>query len=83
MANQAVIEEVSTTDAPGGVGPYSQAVKVGGLLFVFGQLPIDPATSEFNSANAVEQYPYAEGRGIGSRAGALADVCEAVAQAMY
>ena len=50
-----MIEQVSTTDAPGAVGPYSQAIKVGGLLFVSGQLPIDPATGEFNSANAVAQ----------------------------
>jgi 2-iminobutanoate/2-iminopropanoate deaminase len=48
-----MIEQVSTTDAPGAVGPYSQAIKVGGLLFVSGQLPIDPATGEFNSADAV------------------------------
>jgi 2-iminobutanoate/2-iminopropanoate deaminase len=50
-----MIEQVSTTDAPGAVGPYSQAIKVGGLLFVSGQLPIDPATGEFNSADAVAQ----------------------------
>ncbi|MBB4299453.1 2-iminobutanoate/2-iminopropanoate deaminase [Rhizobium leguminosarum] len=50
-----MIEQISTTDAPGAVGPYSQAIKVGDLLFVSGQLPIDPATGEFNSANAVEQ----------------------------
>lgn len=50
-----MIEPVSTGDAPGAVGPYSQAIKVGDLLFVSGQLPIDPATGEFSSANAVEQ----------------------------
>ncbi|MBB5537545.1 RidA family protein [Rhizobium giardinii] len=50
-----MIEQVSTIDAPGAVGPYSQAIKVGGLLFVSGQLPIDPATGEFNSADAVAQ----------------------------
>lgn len=50
-----MIEQISTTDAPGAVGPYSQAIKVGDLLFVSGQLPIDPATGEFNSVNAVEQ----------------------------
>ncbi len=50
-----MIEQISTTDAPGAVGPYSQAIKVGDLLFVSGQLPIDSATSDFNSANAVEQ----------------------------
>ncbi|MBX5020928.1 RidA family protein [Rhizobium lentis] len=46
---------MSTTDAPGAVGPYSQALKAGDLLFVSGQLPIDPATGEFNSVNVVEQ----------------------------
>ncbi|MBY2918655.1 RidA family protein [Rhizobium leguminosarum] len=50
-----MIEQISTTDAPGAVGPYSQAIKAGDLLFVSGQLPIDPATGEFNSAKAVEQ----------------------------
>ncbi|MGI0524469.1 RidA family protein [Rhizobium giardinii] len=50
-----MIEQVSTADAPGAVGPYSQAIKVGGLLFVSGQLPIDPATGEFNSADTVAQ----------------------------
>ena len=40
-----MIQEVHTNDAPGAVGPFSQAIKVGNLLFVSGQLPIDPATS--------------------------------------
>lgn len=50
-----MIEQVSTTDALGAVVPYSQAIKVGELIFVSGQLPIDPATGEFNSADAVAQ----------------------------
>ena len=50
-----MIQEIHTTDAPGAVGPFSQAIKVGDLLFVSGQLPIDPATGEFNSDDAVEQ----------------------------
>jgi len=37
---------ISTTKAPGAVGPYSQAVKVGNLVFTAGQLPLDPATGE-------------------------------------
>ena len=40
-------EIISTTGAPGAIGPYSQAVKAGDLLFVSGQLPIDPATGAF------------------------------------
>jgi len=50
-----MIQEIHTTDAPGAVGPFSQAIKVGDLLFVSGQLPIDPATGEFNSDDAVAQ----------------------------
>lgn len=50
-----MIKEIHTTDAPGAVGPFSQAIKVGDLLFVSGQLPIDPATGEFNSDDAVAQ----------------------------
>ena len=38
---------ISTEKAPGAIGPYSQAVKVGSLLFVSGQLPLDPATGSF------------------------------------
>lgn len=37
--------EVITTDkAPGAIGPYSQAIRAGGFLFVSGQIPVDPAT---------------------------------------
>ena len=38
---------ISTTNAPAAIGPYSQAIKVGELLFVSGQLPINPATGAF------------------------------------
>jgi 2-iminobutanoate/2-iminopropanoate deaminase len=34
---------VNTDKAPAAIGPYSQAIKAGGLLFVSGQLPVDPA----------------------------------------
>jgi 2-iminobutanoate/2-iminopropanoate deaminase len=37
---------IATQNAPAAVGPYSQAVRTGGLLFVSGQLPIDPKTGE-------------------------------------
>jgi 2-iminobutanoate/2-iminopropanoate deaminase len=36
---------VSTDKAPAAIGPYSQAVKVGNLLFTSGMIPIDPATN--------------------------------------
>ena len=35
---------ISTLKAPGAIGPYSQAIKAGGMVFVSGQLPIDAAT---------------------------------------
>ena len=41
---------ISTTNAPAAIGPYSQAIKVGELVFVSGQLPIDPATGAFAEA---------------------------------
>lgn len=36
-------EEIKSANAPGAIGPYSQAVKAGNLIFVSGQLPINPA----------------------------------------
>lgn len=47
-------ETVSTDKAPGAIGPYSQAIKAGGMVFCSGQIPIDPATGEFVS-NAVSE----------------------------
>jgi 2-iminobutanoate/2-iminopropanoate deaminase len=37
---------ISTTKAPGAIGPYSQAVEANGMLFISGQIPVDPATSK-------------------------------------
>ena len=45
---------ISTTAAPGAVGPYSQAVEANGFVFVSGQLPLDPATGAFVSDNTDE-----------------------------
>ena len=39
-------EIISTSNAPAAIGPYSQAVKAGNLLFISGQVPLDPATGE-------------------------------------
>lgn len=39
-------EIVSTDKAPAAIGPYSQAVKAGGFMFMSGQIPLDPATME-------------------------------------
>jgi len=39
-------EIISTNKAPGAIGPYSQAVRFGGMIFTAGQLPIDPKSGE-------------------------------------
>jgi 2-iminobutanoate/2-iminopropanoate deaminase len=41
-----MLSTISTNNAPGAIGPYSQAVKIGNFLFVSGQLPIHPGTNE-------------------------------------
>lgn len=48
-------EIISTESAPGAIGPYSQAIKSGGLVFCSGQIPIDPGTGDFVSENVAEQ----------------------------
>lgn len=48
-------EIISTENAPGAIGPYSQAVKVGNMVFCSGQIPIDTATGEFVSADVAAQ----------------------------
>ena len=50
-----MIETVTTDKAPGAIGPYSQAVKAGGMVFCSGQIPIDPSTGEFVSDAVSEQ----------------------------
>ena len=39
-------EIIQTSEAPGAIGPYSQAVKANGFLFTSGQIPMDPRTGE-------------------------------------
>lgn len=46
---------IATESAPGAIGPYSQAVRAGDLIFVSGQLPIDPATGAFAGDDIVSQ----------------------------
>ncbi|MCG2870930.1 MAG: RidA family protein [Sulfolobales archaeon] len=48
-------EVVFTEKAPRPIGPYSQAIKLGNLLFVSGQIPIDPATNEVAKGGIKEQ----------------------------
>ena len=46
---------VSTENAPKAQGPYSQAVRAGGLLFVAGQIPLDPLTGDLVGGDVVAQ----------------------------
>lgn len=48
-------EIISTENAPGAIGPYSQAIKAKGMIFCSGQIPIDPQTGEFVSHIVAEQ----------------------------
>ncbi|WXG47379.1 MAG: RidA family protein [Candidatus Atabeyarchaeum deiterrae] len=48
-------EIITTSKAPKPVGPYSQAVKVGNLIFVSGQIPLDPRTGTPVSGDIKEQ----------------------------
>ena len=50
------VKEIIATDrAPRAIGPYSQAVRAGNLMFASGQIPIDPATGEFVPGGIAEQ----------------------------
>lgn len=50
-----IMEYVSTTNAPGAIGPYSQAVKAGGFLFTSGQIAINPSTNNVDAKTIEEQ----------------------------
>ncbi len=46
---------VATDKAPKAIGPYSQAVRMGNLLFCSGQIPLDPATGQLVSGDTADQ----------------------------
>ena len=48
-------EVVATPDAPQAIGPYSQAIKAGGFIFVSGQVAIDPPTGDIVTGGVAEQ----------------------------
>lgn len=48
-------EVITSNNAPAAIGPYSQAIKTGNLMFLSGMLPINPATGEFVPGGASEQ----------------------------
>ncbi|MBE6790360.1 MAG: RidA family protein [Ruminococcaceae bacterium] len=46
---------INSDKAPAAIGPYSQAVRLGNVLFTSGQIPIDPATGEISGSDIKEQ----------------------------
>ena len=49
------MKAVNTNNAPAAIGPYSQAIEAGGMVFASGQLPIDPGTGTFPEGGIKEQ----------------------------
>lgn len=49
------MKAISTKNAPAAIGPYSQAIEPGGMIFASGQLPIDPNTGAFPEGGIKEQ----------------------------
>lgn len=47
-------KQISTTAAPGAIGPYSQAIDTGSLVFISGQIPVNPATGEIPEGIAAQ-----------------------------
>ncbi|MGA3125141.1 MAG: RidA family protein [Candidatus Korobacteraceae bacterium] len=48
-------EVIATANAPQAIGPYSQAIRANGFIFVSGQIPVDPATKQIVEGGAAEQ----------------------------
>ncbi len=46
---------ISTKNGPAAIGPYSQAIKANGFVFVSGQIPLDPATNQLISGDVSAQ----------------------------
>lgn len=50
-----MLKKISTNKAPAAIGPYSQGIIAGDMLFASGQIPIDPATGEITGSDIAEQ----------------------------
>ncbi len=48
-------EQIKTPHAPAAIGPYSQAIKTGSMIFTAGQIPLDPTTGQMVSADIQAQ----------------------------
>lgn len=66
---------IETSDAPSAIGPYSQAIMIGNLVFTSGQLPINPATGKITEGEITAQTHQAlkNLRAVISRAGGTLD----------
>jgi len=49
------MKKIQTESAPAAIGPYSQAIKVNGMVYVSGQIPIDPSTGKIVEGSIEEQ----------------------------
>ena len=58
--------KIHTNDAPAAIGPYSQAVTVGNLVFTSGQIPLDPVTGEMVGKDIAEQAQKNRGKSLGN-----------------
>jgi 2-iminobutanoate/2-iminopropanoate deaminase len=72
-------EVIQTAKAPKAIGPYSQAIKIGNLLFTSGQLPINPSTGEVSGDTAAQTQQVLENLKavIEAAGGTLRDVVKA------
>lgn len=50
-----MLEKITTANAPAAIGPYSQAIKVNGMLYTSGQIPLDPLSGVIVGNNITEQ----------------------------
>lgn len=50
-----MLKKIDTKKAPAAIGPYSQAIVCGNMLFTSGQIPIDPATGEIHGSDIAAQ----------------------------
>ena len=76
-------QAVATDTAPSAIGPYSQAIRHGNLLFVSGQLGLDPATGEMVSQSAVDQARQALANLAAIATAAGTDLCRTVKATIF
>ena len=55
MEDLTMFKKISTKNAPAAIGPYSQAIRYGDLLFTSGQIPLDPATGDMIGTDITQQ----------------------------